>query len=60
MSDEMKLCTECGSEVHWLAVFPGGKCLACHAANSEGRQMWTAEQLTAAWGGKRTVARAGK
>jgi hypothetical protein len=29
-------CASCGAPVHWLAIFPGGICLACHARAVEG------------------------
>ena len=45
-------CTECGKEVHPLAVFPGRICLECHAANPEGQRMPTADEVVAMWGGK--------
>lgn len=28
--DETVTCTECGAEINWLAVFPKGRCVACH------------------------------
>ena len=31
MKDEAPItCATCATEVHWLAVFPGGICLECH------------------------------
>lgn len=29
---ETAACTSCGTETDVLAIFPGGRCLACHAA----------------------------
>lgn len=28
-------CAKCAADVHWLEVFPGGICLACHAHKTE-------------------------
>lgn len=37
MEDEPSvICAKCGNEIHWLAVFPGQYCLACHAKRCEG------------------------
>jgi hypothetical protein len=30
--DETTNCTTCGKEISTLAVFPGGRCVECHAA----------------------------
>lgn len=45
-------CAECGTAQSWLAAFPGGRCIDCHAASAEGRRMWTAAELRQAWGGR--------
>lgn len=47
----MPKCPSCGSQVEPLEMFPGGLDLKCWAQSPEGRQMPTAEQLVAMWGG---------
>lgn len=48
-------CARCAGPVHPLAVFPGGVCLPCHAADpavqEEARTM-TADRLAVMWGGR--------
>jgi mono/diheme cytochrome c family protein len=48
-------CSDCGEAVHWLAVFPGGRCVACHEV-AEGQRDPVAmfEDMRAYWmtGGK--------
>ena len=35
---ETVICKQCGAEVHELAVFPGTRCLACHAKRFDAMQ----------------------
>jgi hypothetical protein len=49
----METCTKCGHDVDRLEIFPGGVCLACWSVSPEGRRMWSADELVAAFGGKR-------
>jgi hypothetical protein len=52
VTDPVK-CSECGSEVDPLAVFPGGLCLPCWEPIGEAEaKTMTAEKLTRMWGGK--------
>jgi hypothetical protein len=30
--EETVNCKKCRAEINWLAVFPGGICVSCHAA----------------------------
>lgn len=46
-------CTECGTLVHWLEVFPQGRCVECHAVSYEGTRQWSASELRRAFGGAR-------
>lgn len=34
-TDKTITCTSCASQIHWLDVFPGNICLACHAVKTE-------------------------
>lgn len=29
-NEETVTCAKCAADIHWLEVFPGGICLACH------------------------------
>ena len=46
-------CTSCKADVHPLAVFPGGLCLACYTpiGNRLAATM-TAKDLSRLWGGR--------
>lgn len=57
MSDEYKpqagersfLCADCGVAQHWLAGFPGGRCIDCHDVATR-NQVVTAGELRRAFG----------
>ena len=59
MSDQYKpepgersfTCAECGVEQHWLAGFPGGRCIDCHDRATR-HEVITAEELRKAFGGR--------
>lgn len=42
---ESVICSKCESVIHWLEVFPGNYCLACHAEREESKPMPNAEEL---------------
>lgn len=42
-----EICKKCAAEIHPLEVFPGPKCLDCHAADFV---MPTEKQMTNMWG----------
>lgn len=51
----MKKCSGCAKPTEPLELFPGGRCLECHAAAPEVRAelaAMTAEKLAAMWGGR--------
>lgn len=48
--DYPKRCTGCARPVHWLAVFPGGRCIDCHAAVTP--PVTDARELARMWGGR--------
>lgn len=48
-------CTDCNKPVHPLAVFPGQRCIDCHAARPEVKAQttnMTGEKLARMWGAK--------
>ena len=56
--NETVLCVSCAKPVHELAVFPGGRCLSCHAARPEVKRQaanMTGEKLAAMFSGKRAA-----
>ena len=42
---ESVICSKCESVIHWLEVFPGNYCLACHAEMEESKPLPSAEEL---------------
>lgn len=42
---ESVICSKCATPTHWLEVFPGNYCLACHAEREEGKPIPTAEEI---------------
>lgn len=51
-------CTSCAKPVHELAVFPGGRCVSCHAARPEVKYQvanMTGEKLARMFSGKRAA-----
>lgn len=45
----MITCTNCKTEIHPLAVFPGDICLDCHAKAFDNAPQPTAEEIAAMW-----------
>lgn len=39
-------CANCATTIHWLEVFPGNFCLACHAKREEESPLPTAGEIT--------------
>ncbi len=45
MSEETVTCKSCGTEIHWLAVFPGKICLECHARKFDAQPLPTGAEI---------------
>ena len=51
----MLTCNDCGAGVDPLEIFPGDRCIDCHANTPETRAMlrgMTADKLARMWGGR--------
>ena len=47
-------CRECGTVIEWLAVFPGGRCVECHArVHADDTYEDMARDIRAAFGGRK-------
>lgn len=55
MNERMIVCTSCGTETSYLAIFPGDLCLECYKLTPEANAPLTEQglrDLTKLWGGR--------
>ncbi|MGV8972209.1 MAG: hypothetical protein ACOH10_07790 [Rhodoglobus sp.] len=46
----MTTCTGCAKDLEPIDAFPGGRCLACYAADTANDPLPTADELARMWG----------